>query len=88
MMKVEIVVPDNFAGDVIGDASARRGRIEGMEPHSQGLQGVHASIPLAEMFGYATTLRSNTQGRGTFSMEFDHYEPVSPEVAKRVRGES
>ena len=88
MMKVEIVVPDNFAGDVIGDASARRGRIEGMEPHSQGLQSIQASIPLAEMFGYATTLRSNTQGRGTFSMEFDHYEPVSPEVAKRVRGEA
>jgi len=88
MMKVEIVVPDNFAGDVIGDASSRRGRIEGMEPHSQGLQAIHASIPLAEMFGYATTLRSNTQGRGTFSMEFDHYEPVSPEVAKRVRGEA
>jgi elongation factor G len=88
MMKVEIVVPDNFAGDVIGDASARRGRIEGMEPHSQGLQGIQASIPLAEMFGYATTLRSNTQGRGTFSMEFNHYEPVSAEVAKRVRGES
>jgi elongation factor G len=87
MMKVEIVVPDNFAGDVIGDVSARRGRIEGMEPHSQGLQAIHASVPLAEMFGYATTLRSNTQGRGTFSMEFDHYEPVSPEVAKRVRGE-
>ena len=87
MMKVEIVVPDNFAGDVIGDASARRGRIEGMEPHSQGLQAIHASIPLAEMFGYATALRSSTQGRGTFSMEFDHYEPVSPEVARRVRGE-
>ncbi len=88
MMKVEIVVPDNFAGDVIGDISSRRGRIEGMEPHSQGLQAIHASIPLAEMFGYATTLRSNTQGRGTFSMEFDHYEPVSPEVARRVRGEA
>jgi elongation factor G len=88
MMKVEVVVPDNYAGDVIGDVSARRGRIEGMEPHSQGLQAIHASIPLAEMFGYATTLRSNTQGRGTFSMEFDHYEPVSPEVAKRVRGEA
>ncbi len=87
MMRVEIVVPDNYAGDVIGDASARRGRIEGMEPHSQGLQAIHTSIPLAEMFGYATTLRSKTQGRGTFSMEFDHYEPVSPEVAKRVRGE-
>ena len=87
MMKVEVVAPDNFAGDVIGDASARRGRIEGMEPHSQGLQAIHASIPLAEMFGYATALRSSTQGRGTFSMEFDHYEPVSPEVARRVRGE-
>jgi elongation factor G len=87
MMKVEVVVPDNYAGDVIGDVSARRGRIEGMEPHSVGLQAIHSSIPLAEMFGYATTLRSKTQGRGTFSMEFDHYEPVSPEVAKRVRGE-
>jgi elongation factor G len=87
MMRVEIVAPDNFAGDVIGDASARRGRIEGMEPHSQGLQAIHASIPLAEMFGYATALRSSTQGRGTFSMEFNHYEPVSPEVARRVRGE-
>ncbi|MEI2688491.1 MAG: elongation factor G [Anaerolineae bacterium] len=88
MMKVEVVAPDNYAGDVIGDASSRRGRIEGMAPHSQGLQTIFASIPLAEMFGYATTLRSKTQGRGTFSMEFDHYEPVSPEVAKRVRGES
>jgi elongation factor G len=88
MMKVEVVAPDNYAGDVIGDASSRRGRIEGMAPHSQGLQTIYASIPLAEMFGYATTLRSKTQGRGTFSMEFDHYEPVSPEVAKRVRGES
>ncbi|MFZ2488320.1 MAG: elongation factor G [Anaerolineae bacterium] len=88
MMKVEVVVPDNYAGDVIGDVSSRRGRIEGMEPHSQGLQAIHASIPLAEMFGYATSLRSTTQGRGTFSMEFHHYEPVSPEVAKRIRGDS
>ena len=87
MMRVEVVVPDNYAGDVIGDASARRGRIEGMEPHSVGLQAIHAFIPLAEMFGYATALRSSTQGRGTFSLEFDHYEPVSAELARRVRGE-
>ena len=87
MMKVEIVVPDAYAGDVIGDASARRGKIDGMEIHSQGMQAIHCFIPLAEMFGYATTLRSSTQGRGTFSMEFDHYEEVSPEVAKRILGE-
>ena len=87
VMKVEIVVPDNYAGDVIGDASARRGKIEGMEIHSTGMQAVHTSIPLAEMFGYATSLRSSTQGRGTFSMEFDHYEEVNAEVAKRILGE-
>ncbi len=87
VMKVEIVVPDNYAGDVIGDASARRGKIEGMEIHSVGMQAIHTFIPLAEMFGYATSLRSSTQGRGTFSMEFDHYEEVSPEVAKRLLGE-
>lgn len=87
VMKVEIVVPDNFAGDVIGDASARRGKIEGMEIHSTGMQAIHTSIPLAEMFGYATSLRSSTQGRGTFSMEFDHYEEVNAEVAKRILGE-
>ena len=87
VMKVEIVVPDNYAGDVIGDASSRRGKIEGMEIHSTGMQAVHTSIPLAEMFGYATSLRSSTQGRGTFSMEFDHYEEVNAEVAKRILGE-
>ena len=88
MMRVEVVAPDNFAGDVIGDISARRGRIEGMEPHTQGLQAIHSFIPLAEMFGYATSLRSMSQGRGTFSMEFDHYEPISAEMAKKVRGDS
>jgi elongation factor G len=87
VMKVEIVVPDTYAGDVIGDASSRRGKIEGMEIHSTGMQAVHTSIPLAEMFGYATSLRSSTQGRGTFSMEFDHYEEVNAEVAKRILGE-
>lgn len=86
VMSVEVVTPEVFAGDVIGDLSARRGRIEGMEPHSGGLQEIHCYVPLAEMFGYATTLRSATQGRGTFSMEFDHYEPVPPEVAKRLVG--
>ncbi len=86
VMKVEVVVPDNFAGDVIGDINARRGKIEGMEIHSPGMQAILAYIPLAEMFGYATTLRSSTQGRGTFSMEFDHYEPVSAEVAQRILG--
>jgi elongation factor G len=87
IMKVEIVAPDNYAGDVIGDVAARRGRIEGMEPHSTGLQAIHAYIPLAEMFGYATGLRSSTQGRGTFSMEFDHYEEMSPEQARKVSGQ-
>jgi elongation factor G len=87
VMKVEIVVPDTYAGDVIGDASSRRGKIEGMEIHSAGMQAIHTFIPLAEMFGYATSLRSSTQGRGTFSMEFDHYDEVNAEVAKRLLGE-
>ena len=86
MMKVDIVVPDSYAGDVIGDVASRRGKIDGMEPHSQGMQAIVAHIPLAEMFGYATGLRSSTQGRGTFNMEFDHYEEVSPEIAKRILG--
>ena len=86
VMKVDIVVPDNYAGDVIGDVASRRGKIDGMEPHSQGMQAILTHIPLAEMFGYATGLRSSTQGRGTFNMEFDHYEEVSAEVAKRILG--
>jgi elongation factor G len=86
MMAVEIVVPDHTAGEVIGDVNARRGSIDGMNPHSPGLQSIRAFVPLAEMFGYATNLRSATQGRGTFSMEFDHYEAVSPEVRRRVLG--
>ncbi|MEA3335618.1 MAG: elongation factor G [Chloroflexota bacterium] len=86
IMAVEIVVPDTSTGDVIGELGARRGQIEGMEPHSSGLQAIRAFVPLAEMFGYATSLRSGTQGRGTFSMEFDHYASVSPEVRKRIFG--
>ncbi len=86
VMSVEIVVPDTAAGDVIGEVNARRGKIEGMEPHSQGMQAIDAFVPLAEMFGYATSLRSSTQGRGTFSMEFDHYEPVQTDIARRILG--
>jgi len=84
VMKVEVVVPEQYMGDVIGDLSSRRGSIEGMEPVADGLRAIHAFVPLSEMFGYATVLRSMTQGRGTFTMEFDHYEKVRPEVAERI----
>ncbi len=86
IMKVEVVAPEEYTGDVIGDLSARRGQIEGIELHSAGLQAVRARVPLAAMFGYATDLRSGTQGRGTFTQEFDHYEPVSTEQAQRILG--
>ncbi len=84
VMKVEVVVPEEFLGDVIGDLNSRRGQIDGLEPHSKGLQAIEASVPLSEMFGYATRLRSLTQGRGTFTMEFDRYLPVPPNVAKAM----
>ena len=84
VMKVEAVSPDEFSGAVIGDLSARGGQIEGMEARGVGMQGVRAMVPLAEMFGYATDLRSMTQGRGTFTMEFDHYDEVSPEILERI----
>jgi len=84
VMKVEVLTPEEFLGDVIGDINSRRGQIEGLEPHSHGMQSVRAMVPLAEMFGYATRLRSVTQGRGTFSMEFDHYAPVPESVAKSI----
>ncbi|MGQ9627703.1 MAG: elongation factor G [Anaerolineae bacterium] len=83
-MKVEVVVPEEYTGEVIGDLSARQAQIEGMEPRSGGLQVVRAIVSLAKMFGYATDLRSMTQGRGTFTMEFDHYAEVPPEVAERI----
>ena len=82
-MRVEIVVPDNYAGDVIGDASARRGRIEGMEQVA-GLREVYAVAPLAEMFGYASDLRSRTQGRASHSMEFSQYEPCPSSIANEI----
>ncbi|MBK8189385.1 MAG: elongation factor G [Vampirovibrionales bacterium] len=83
VMKVEIEVPENFLGDVIGDLSGRRGRIEGMEAlEGAGIQKVRAMVPLSEMFGYATDIRSKTQGRGTFTMEFSRYEPMPNNIAE------
>ena len=86
VMKVEVVVPEQYMGEVIGDISSRRGRIEGMEPLGNGLQSIRAFVPLAEMFGYATVLRSITQGRGTFTMEFDHYEQVGRDLEEKIVG--
>jgi len=86
VMKVEVVVPDEFTGDVIGNLSARRATIDGMQSHSRGMQAIDAHVPLAEMFGYATDLRSATQGRGTFTMEFAYYAEVPDSVAKAILG--
>ncbi len=86
MMKVEVTTPEEYMGDVIGDINSRRGRMEGMELVA-GAQIVTAYVPLAEMFGYATSLRSNTQGRATHSMLFDHYEEVPASIAEEVVGD-
>ena len=83
IMSVEIVIPDDYLGDIMGHVTARRGRVEGMEARA-GSQVVRSMIPLAEMFGYATTLRSSTQGRGTFTMTFDHYEDVPKSVQEEI----
>jgi len=85
MMKVEVIVPEEYMGDVIGDINSRRGKIEGMESRS-GAQVIRGFVPLSEMFGYATDLRSNTQGRGVYSMQFDHYEPVPNNIAEKIMG--
>jgi elongation factor G len=84
VMKVEVVVPEGFTGDVVGNLSSRRGNIEGMEPRGVGMQAIQAHVPLAEMFGYATDVRSMTQGRGTFTMEFDHYDQVPETLAQQI----
>jgi len=84
MMKVEIVVPEDYLGDVMGQLNGRRGLIQGMDVRPGNAQAIRAMVPLAEMFGYATQLRSATQGRGVFSMEFDHYAPVSQTVAQEI----
>ncbi len=83
IMKVEVITPDNFMGDVIGDLSARRGNLNGVTERS-GAQVINAFVPLATMFGYATDLRSSTQGRASYSMEFDHYEPLPPSLAEEL----
>ncbi|AZT90968.1 elongation factor G [Caldicellulosiruptor changbaiensis] len=83
IMKVEVVVPEEYMGDVMGDINARRGRIEGMELRGNA-QVIRAYVPLAEMFGYATDLRSKTQGRGTYTMQFDHYEEVPKNIADKI----
>ena len=84
-MKVEVTVPEEYMGDVMGDINSRRGRIEGMEAVN-GAQVIRSFVPLSEMFGYATTLRSRTQGRGTYSMVFDHYEEVPKSIQEQVAG--
>jgi elongation factor G len=84
IMKVEVVIPEEYLGDVIGQLNSRRGMIQGMEIRPGNAQAVNAMVPLGEMFGYATELRSGTQGRGVFSMEFDHYAPVSEAVAQGI----
>ena len=86
VMKVEVIVPEEYMGDVIGDLNARRGKIEGMEPRS-GVQVINSFVPLAEMFGYATDLRSNTQGRAVYSMQFDHYAAIPSSIAEKLLGD-
>ncbi|WHY72513.1 elongation factor G [Fictibacillus enclensis] len=83
IMKVEVVVPEEYMGDIMGDVTSRRGRVEGMEARGNA-QVVKAMVPLAEMFGYATSLRSRTQGRGTYSMHFDHYEEVPKSISEEI----
>jgi len=83
MMNVEVVMPEEFMGDVMGDLSARRGQIQGMDSRGGG-QVIRAMVPLSEMFGYATTVRSKTQGRATFTMQFDHYEEVPKSIAQEI----
>jgi len=89
VMKVEVIIPEEYMGDIMGNITSRRGRVEGMEARGNA-QVVRAMVPLSEMFGYATTLRSSTQGRGVFSMTFDHYEEVpksiSEEIIKKNKG--
>lgn len=85
--KVEVVTPEDYMGDVMGDLNSRRGRIEGMEARQGGAQAINAMVPLSEMFGYSTTLRSMTQGRATYTMIFDHYEEVPASIAKKIMEE-
>ncbi|MFP4697128.1 MAG: elongation factor G [Eubacteriales bacterium] len=83
IVKLDVTVPEDYMGDVIGDINSRRGRIEGMEARN-GVQVIKGYVPLSEMFGYATDLRSKTQGRGTYSMQFDHYDPVPKSIQEKI----
>jgi elongation factor G len=85
IMDLEVVAPEDFVGEVMGELNARRGRVTGMESRGS-TQIIHGQVPLATMFGYATTLRSSTQGRATFTMQFDHYEPVAASLAEEILG--
>ncbi|GFM37467.1 elongation factor G [Desulfovibrio psychrotolerans] len=87
IMSVEVVTPDEYLGDVMGDLNGRRGRVQGMEGRA-GAQVVSCMVPLSEMFGYATDLRSKTQGRATFTMQFDHYEPVPVSIAEGIKAKN
>jgi len=86
IMKVEVVVPEDHTGEVLGQINTRHGNVMGMDVRPGNAQAISAEVPLAEMFGYATELRSATKGRGVFTMEFDHYAPVSEAVKKKLLG--
>jgi len=83
-MKVEVVVPEEYAGDVMGYLSSRRANIAGLDTRGDGVSAIHAHAPLGNMFGYATNLRNMSQGRGSFTMEFDRYEPVPESIADDI----
>jgi len=87
VVSVEVVVPEDYMGDVMGDLNSRRGRIQGMESEGT-LQKIRATVPLAEMYRYSSQLRSMTQGRGTFTQSFSHYEEVPREIAERIVSET
>jgi elongation factor G len=84
IMRVEVVVPDDYTGDIIGDLSARRGSVEGMDQRGEGSSSIKATVPLGEMFGYASDVRNMTQGRGTFTMEFQGYQPVPESIREEI----
>jgi elongation factor G len=86
MMKIEVVAPEEFIGEIIGDLNARRAQIGSMDLRPDHFRAVRSTVPLAEMFGYATDLRSMTQGRGTFTMEFDHYAELPEPVIRELTG--
>ena len=83
-MKVEVVAPDEYTGDIIGDLSSRRGNIHGMDQRGSGVSSIRASVPLGEMFGYATSIRNQTQGRGSFTMEFEKYAPTPQHIMDEI----